>query len=173
MSSVNLHRSLMPIKLHAKLMTLAGKVRRVAAREEQDRGRRQAMAEAALAWPIACRVFCQVVRKRAGISTITSHGWFACNASTAERPASRSAPRLMHPPRMPPELDRFLLPVNRTGAATRAPWFTAFVSGYRAEQISQKPQGGRRRSRAVPTGRNQRKMVGTLSPCPSSKKSGA
>ena len=48
MSSVNLRRPLMPIKLHAKLMTLAVKVRRVAAQEEQDRGRRQAMAEAAL-----------------------------------------------------------------------------------------------------------------------------
>ena len=93
MSSVNLRRPLMPIKLHAKLMTLAVKVRRVAAQEEQDRGRRQAMAEAALTWadrvpsvlpnsPQACR-----------ISTITSPGWFACNASTAERPASRSAPR--------------------------------------------------------------------------------
>jgi hypothetical protein len=173
MSSVNLRRPLMPIKLHAKLMTLAGKVRRVAAQEEQDRGRRQAMAEAALAWADRVpSVLPSKSRKRAGISTITSPGWFACNASTAERPASRCAPRL-HPPRMPPELDRFLLPVNRTGAATRAPWFAAFVSGYRAEQISQKPQGGRRRSCAVPTGRNQREMVGTLSPCPPYKKSGA
>ena len=50
MSSVNLRRALMPIKLHANLMTLALKVRRVAAEEEQDRSRREAMADAALKW---------------------------------------------------------------------------------------------------------------------------
>jgi hypothetical protein len=50
MSSVNLRRPLMPIKLHANLMTLALKVRRVAAEEEQDRSRREAMADAALKW---------------------------------------------------------------------------------------------------------------------------
>ena len=50
MSSVNLRRPLMPIKLHANLTTLALKVRRVAAEEEQDRSRREAMADAALKW---------------------------------------------------------------------------------------------------------------------------
>jgi hypothetical protein len=49
-ASLNLRRPLMPIDSHARLMTLAVEVRRVAAEEEQNRGRREAMAEAALKW---------------------------------------------------------------------------------------------------------------------------
>lgn len=46
----NLRRPLLPLDLHAKLMTLAVQVRRVAAEDQEDRGRREAMAAAALAW---------------------------------------------------------------------------------------------------------------------------
>jgi hypothetical protein len=47
-SSLNLRRPLMPIQLHAKLMTLSVRVPRAAAEEEQDRARRETLAEAAL-----------------------------------------------------------------------------------------------------------------------------
>ena len=47
-SSLNLRRPLMPIQLHAKLMTLLVRVPRAAAEEEQDRARRQTLAEATL-----------------------------------------------------------------------------------------------------------------------------
>ena len=49
-ASRNLRRPLLPLELHARLMTLPVRVRRIAAEEEQDRGRREAMAEAALTW---------------------------------------------------------------------------------------------------------------------------
>jgi hypothetical protein len=117
MSSVNLRRPLMPIKLHANLMTLALKVRRVAAEEEQDRSRREAMADAALKW--TDRVLGVLPSNpEACISTIISLGWFACNASMPVRPTSRCARCPMHRPRRAAlnlaqsELDRFLLPVN-------------------------------------------------------------
>ena len=47
---INLRRPFLPTRLHARLMTLCVRARRIAAEEEQDRGRRQAMAEAALGW---------------------------------------------------------------------------------------------------------------------------
>jgi Leucine rich repeat len=47
---INLRRPFLPSKLHAMLMTLCVRARRSAAEEEQDRGRRSAMAESALGW---------------------------------------------------------------------------------------------------------------------------
>ena len=47
-SSLNLRRPFLPSRLHARLMTLCVRARWIAAQEEQDRGRRRAMAEAAL-----------------------------------------------------------------------------------------------------------------------------
>jgi hypothetical protein len=49
-SSRNLRRPFWPTKLHARLMTLSVRVRRVAAEEEQDRSKREAMGALALTW---------------------------------------------------------------------------------------------------------------------------
>jgi hypothetical protein len=49
-ASFNLRSSFLPVKLHARLMTLPVQARRMAAEEEQDRSKREMMAEAALKW---------------------------------------------------------------------------------------------------------------------------
>jgi hypothetical protein len=118
MSSVNLRRPLMPIKLHAKLMALAVKVRRVATHEEPDRSRREAMAEAALKWadrvlgvlpgnPEACWYLdyhqLWLVRLQCLYGRATGFALRAAPDASAANTALDLAQS---------ELDRFLLPVN-------------------------------------------------------------
>jgi len=49
-SSLNLRRPLWPVKLHAQLLTLCVRARRAAAEAEEDRDRKEALADAALKW---------------------------------------------------------------------------------------------------------------------------
>lgn len=49
-SSIDLRRSFLPSEVHAKLMSLAVRARSLATDDEQDRSRREALAEAALHW---------------------------------------------------------------------------------------------------------------------------
>jgi hypothetical protein len=114
----NLRRPFLPLDLHAKLLTLAVEVRRVAAEEEQDRGRREAMAEAALSW--ADRVLSILPENAEACWYLDHHGlWLVrlkCLYARAtgltlraapDPAAARAALDLAQS-----ELDRFLLPVN-------------------------------------------------------------
>src|SRR5580700_7698964 len=83
--------------------------------------------------------------RRAGISTITSSGWSACNACTPARAAWRYAPCLTRRPPMPP----WIWPrTNSTGScarsipagtATRPPSSATFASGCPANQVWRRP----------------------------------
>jgi hypothetical protein len=114
----NLRRPFLPLDLHAKLMTLAVEVRRVAAEEDQDRGRREAMAEAALSW--ADRVLSVLPENAEACWYLDYHRlWLVrlqCLYARATGLTLRAAPdpaaaraALDLAQR---ELDRFLLPVN-------------------------------------------------------------
>lgn len=117
-ASRNLRRPLLPLELHAKLLTLAVQVRRVAAEEEQNRGRREAMAEAALTW--ADRVLSILPENAEACWYLDYHKlWLVrlqCLYARAtgltlraspDAAAARAALDLAQN-----ELDRFLLPVN-------------------------------------------------------------
>ena len=117
-SSLNLRRPLMPIKPHARLMTLAVKVRRVAAQEEQDRARRETMAEAALTW--ADRVLSVLPGNPEACWYLDHHQlWLVrlqCLYGRATGFALRAAPDASAANAAldlaQSELDRFLLPIN-------------------------------------------------------------
>ncbi|WP_154071573.1 leucine-rich repeat domain-containing protein [Bradyrhizobium lablabi] len=125
-SSLNLRRPLMPLKPHARLMALSVKVRRVAAEEEQDRPRREAMAEAALKW--ADRVLSVLPTNAEACWYLDYHQlWLVrlqCLYGRAtgftlravpDAPAANAALDLAQS-----ELDRFLLPVNPDWHATES-----------------------------------------------------
>jgi hypothetical protein len=114
----NLRRPLLPLDLHAKLMTLAVQVRRVAAEEEADRGRREAMAAAALGW--ADRVLSIVPENAEACWYLDYHQlWLVrlqCLYARATGLTLRAAPDPLAARAAldlaQRELDRFLLPVN-------------------------------------------------------------
>jgi hypothetical protein len=118
MSSVNLRRPLIPIKLRANLMTLALKVRPVAAEEEQDRSRREAMADAALKWtdrvlgvlasnPEACWHLDYHQPWLARLQCLYARATGFALRAVPDASAANAALNLAQS-----ELDRFLLPVN-------------------------------------------------------------
>jgi hypothetical protein len=117
-ASRNLRRPLLPLELHAKLMTLAVRVRRIAAEEEQDRGRREAMAEAALTW--ADRVLSVLPENAEACWYLDYHKlWLVrleCLYARATGLALRAAPDPAGARAAldlaQGELDRFLLPIN-------------------------------------------------------------
>jgi hypothetical protein len=118
-ASRNLRRPLLPLELHAKLMTLAVQVRRIAAEEEQDRGRREAMAAAALQW--ADRVL-SVLPENAEACWYLDHHEFwlvrlQCLYARASGLTLRAGPDAAGARAAldlaQSELDRFLLPVNQ------------------------------------------------------------
>jgi hypothetical protein len=166
-----------PIKLHAKLMTLAVKVRRVAVEEEQDRSRREAMAEAALKW--ADRVLSVLPGNPEACWYLDYHQlWLVrLQCLLAERPASRSARCPMHRPRLPLSISPKASSTGSccrsipAGTATRARWSATFASGYRAEQVGGVGKGA---SRAVSTTiRTLRERWARFSLWPPYKKNGA
>jgi hypothetical protein len=117
-ASRNLRRPMLPLELHAKLMTLAVEVRRVAAEEEQDRGRREAMAEMALQW--ANRVLSVLPENAEACWYLDYHKlWLVrlqCLYARATGLALRAAPDPAGARAAldlaQSALDRFLLPVN-------------------------------------------------------------
>ncbi|MBI5263940.1 MAG: leucine-rich repeat domain-containing protein [Bradyrhizobium sp.] len=123
-SSLDLRRPLVPFRLHAKLMMLAVKVRWVAADEEQDRGRRQAMAESALQW--ADRVLSILPAGAEGCWYLDAHElWLVrlqCFYGRAVGHALRASPDPVAATAAldaaQEEVDRFLLPVLRDGKET-------------------------------------------------------
>jgi hypothetical protein len=117
-SSLNLRRPFLPSRLHARLMTLCVRARWVAAQEEQDRGRRQEMADATLTWaervlsvlpqnPESCWYLDAhqfwLVRLQCLYARATAYALRAEPDATAAKTALDTAQG---------ELDRFLLPVN-------------------------------------------------------------
>ena len=117
-ASRNLRRPLLPLELHTKLMTLAVRVRRIAAEEEQDRGRREAMAEAALTW--ADRVLSVLPENAEACWYLDYHKlWLVrlqCLYARATGLTLRTSPDAAGARAAldlaQAELDRFLLPVN-------------------------------------------------------------
>jgi hypothetical protein len=117
-SSLNLRHPLMPIKLHARLMMLSVKARRATAEEEQDRGRREAMAEAALKW--ADRVLLALPTNAEACWYLDTHElWLVrlqCHYARATGCSLRAVPDASAATAAldlaQSELDRFLLPVN-------------------------------------------------------------
>lgn len=117
-SSLNLRRPFLPTKVHAKLMMLAVKVRRVAAQEEQDRSRREAMAEAALRW--ADRVMSVLPASGESCWYLDYHQFWLtrlqCLYARASGHALRANPDATAANAAldlaQGELDRFLLPIN-------------------------------------------------------------
>jgi hypothetical protein len=115
---VNLRRPFLPTRLHARLMTLCVRARRIAAEEEQDRGRRQAMADAALGW--ADRVLSVLPQNPEGCWYLDTHQlWLvrleclyarATGCSLRETPDAAAAKAVLDTAQS--ELDRFLKPVN-------------------------------------------------------------
>jgi hypothetical protein len=108
----------MPIKLHARLMMLSVKARRATAEEEQDRGRREAMAEAALKW--ADRVLLALPTNAEACWYLDTHElWLVrlqCHYARATGCSLRAVPDASAATAAldlaQSELDRFLLPVN-------------------------------------------------------------
>jgi hypothetical protein len=117
-ASRNLRRPLLPLELHTKLMTLAVRVRRIAAEEEPDRARREAMAEAALTW--ADRVLSVLPENAEACWYLDYHKlWLVrlqCLYARATGLTLRAAPDPAGARAAldlaQGELDRFLLPVN-------------------------------------------------------------
>jgi hypothetical protein len=117
-SSLNLRRPFLPSKVHARLMALAVKARRVAAQEEQDRSRREDMAEAALKW--AERVMSVLPENAESCWYLDYHQFWLtrlqCLYARASGYALRSNPDAAAANAAldltQSELDRFLLPIN-------------------------------------------------------------
>jgi hypothetical protein len=117
-SSRNLRRPFWPTKLHARLITLSVRVRRVAAEEEQDRSKREAMAASALTW--ADRVLSVLPENAESLWYLDYHQFWLvrlqCLYARATGLALRAAPDApganIALDLAQAELDRFLLPVN-------------------------------------------------------------
>jgi hypothetical protein len=117
-SSRNLRRPFWPTKLHAQLMTLAVRVRFIAAQEEQDRGRRETMAASALAW--ADRVLSVLPENAESLWYLDYHQFWLvrlqCLYARATGLSLRAAPDApganIALDLAQAELDRFLLAVN-------------------------------------------------------------
>jgi hypothetical protein len=117
-ASINLRRPFWPTKLHAHLMTLSVKVRRIAAEEEQDRSRREAMAAAALTW--ADRMLSVLPENAESLWYLDYHQFWLvrleCLYVRATGLSLRAAPDApganIALDLAQAELDRFLLPVN-------------------------------------------------------------
>lgn len=115
---LNLRRPFLPTRIHARLMTLCVKARRMAAEEEQDRGRREALAGAALAW--ADRVLSVLPVNAESLWYLDYHQlWLVrlqCLYARASGFALRAVPDAAGAnaalDTAQSELDRFLLPVN-------------------------------------------------------------
>jgi len=117
-TSLNLRRPFLPSKLHAKLMTLCIRARWIAAQEEQDRGRRLPIAEAALVW--ADRVLSVLPQNAEACWCLDTHQFWlvrlqclygrATGLSLREAPDAAAAKVALDLAQS--ELDRFLLPVN-------------------------------------------------------------
>lgn len=131
----NLRRALLPLELHAKLLTLPLQVRRVAAEEEQDRGRREAMAEAAFDMG-GSRAFHPARECRGLLVSRLSQAL----AGAAQMPlCPRHRPRTPRRSRRRRRAPRSILrkasstascsPSTRTGTATRAPPSASSASG--------------------------------------------
>jgi len=117
-ASVNLRRPLLPSKLHARLMTMCVRARWIAAQEEQDGGRRHALAEAALVW--ANRVLSVLPQNLESLWYLDAHQYWLvrlqCLYARATAFALRAEPDAAAAKAAldaaQAELDRFLLPVN-------------------------------------------------------------
>ena len=117
-SSLNLRRPLLSVNLHTKLLTLCVRTRRLASEAEQDRGRRQAMAEEALKW--ADRVLSILPQNAEACWYLDYHAlWLVrlqCIYARAVGLALRASPDAGGANAAldlaQSELDRFLLPVN-------------------------------------------------------------
>ena len=117
-ASLNLRRPLLPLKLHARLMTLAVKARRIAALEETDRPRREAMAEATLKW--ADRVLSALPANAEALWYLDYHAFWLvrleCLYGRATGHALRASPDAAAATAAldlaQSELNRFLGPVN-------------------------------------------------------------
>jgi hypothetical protein len=117
-ASLNLRRPLLPLKLHARLLTLPVQARRMAAEEEQDRARREAMAAAALKW--ADRVLSALPTNAESLWYLDYHVFWLvrlqCLYARATGHALRAAPDAAAANAAldlaQGELDRFLRPVN-------------------------------------------------------------
>ena len=117
-ASRNLRRPLLPLELHARLMTLPVRVRRIAAEEEQDRGRREATAGAALTW--ADRVLSVLPENAEACWYLDYHRLWLVRLECLYARATGLTLRAIPDPAgaraaldlTQRELDRFLLPVN-------------------------------------------------------------
>jgi hypothetical protein len=117
-ASLDLRRPLLPANLHAQVMMLAVKARRVAAQEEQDRSPREAMAEAALTW--AERVMSVLPANPESCWYLDYHKFWLvrlqCLYARATGFALRAVPDTAAANAAldlaQAELDRFLLPIN-------------------------------------------------------------
>jgi hypothetical protein len=117
-SSLDLRRSFLPSEVHAKLMSLAVRARSLATDDEQDRSRREALAEAALHW--ADRVL-SVLPANAESCWYLDYNKFwlvrlQCLYARAIGSALRATPDAAAATAAldlaQSELDRFLLPIN-------------------------------------------------------------
>jgi hypothetical protein len=127
-SSLDLCRPLLPARLHAKLMTLSvrARARGVAAEKEQDRGRREAMAEAALKW--ADRVLSILPTNTEACWYLDHHEFWLvrlqCLYSRSIGLALRAVPDAAAANAAldlaQSELDRFLQPINSTWHANES-----------------------------------------------------